>query len=143
MEPTLPVLNQYCRELMCLAQGHNTVTHVGIEPRTSLFGVRRSTTTPRSLSFQSESHLTRYMFLQKVKRVLFVEKKPLKRYKKATIRKRRNQKKIPTPKTDEGKNKLTIRYQTKDSDKSELPLWCLYKKNIATGDYEEGRTRYG
>ena len=32
----------YCRELMCLAQGHNTVTLVGIEP----FGVRRSTTTP-------------------------------------------------------------------------------------------------
>ena len=35
---------------MCLAQGHNTVTPVGIEPRTSRFGVRRSTTTPsRSL----------------------------------------------------------------------------------------------
>ena len=35
---------------MCLAQGHNTVTLVGIEPRTSRFGVRRSTTTPpRSL----------------------------------------------------------------------------------------------
>ena len=31
---------------MCLAQGHNTVTPVGIEPRTSRFGVRRSTTTP-------------------------------------------------------------------------------------------------
>ena len=27
--------NQYFRELMCLAQGHNTVPHVGIEPRTS------------------------------------------------------------------------------------------------------------
>ena len=38
-EPTLPGLNQYCRELMCLAQGHNTVPLVGIEPRTSLFGV--------------------------------------------------------------------------------------------------------
>ena len=43
-------LNQYSRELMCLAQGHNTVTLVGIEPRTSRFGVRRSTTRPpRSL----------------------------------------------------------------------------------------------
>ena len=31
---------------MCLAQGHNTVTLVGFEPRTSRFGVRRSTTTP-------------------------------------------------------------------------------------------------
>ena len=40
-----------CRELMCLAQGHNTVTHVGIEPSTSRFGTRCSTTTPpRSLS---------------------------------------------------------------------------------------------
>ena len=29
---------------MCLAQGHNTVTLVGFEPRTSRFGVRRSTT---------------------------------------------------------------------------------------------------
>ena len=39
-----------CRELMCLAQVHNTVTPVGIEPRTSRFGVRRSITTPpRSL----------------------------------------------------------------------------------------------
>ena len=42
--------NQYCRELMCLAQGHNTMTHVIIEPRTSRFGVRRCTITPpRSL----------------------------------------------------------------------------------------------
>ena len=24
-EPTLPGFNQYCRELMCLAQGHNTM----------------------------------------------------------------------------------------------------------------------
>ena len=31
---------------MCLTQGHNTVTPMGIEPRTSRFGVRRSTTTP-------------------------------------------------------------------------------------------------
>ena len=30
---------------MCLAQGHNTVTRVGIDPRTSRFGVRQSTTT--------------------------------------------------------------------------------------------------
>ena len=50
-EPTLPGFNQYCRELMCLAQGHNTMSPVGIEPGpTSRFGVRRSTTTPpRSL----------------------------------------------------------------------------------------------
>ena len=34
--------NQYSRELVCLAQGHNTVTLMGIEPRTSRFGVRRS-----------------------------------------------------------------------------------------------------
>ena len=46
MDPTLPGFNQYCRELMCLAQGHNKVTHVGIETRTSLFGVPHSTTTP-------------------------------------------------------------------------------------------------
>ena len=38
----LPGFNQYCRELMCLAQGHNTMTPVGIEPRTSRFRVRRS-----------------------------------------------------------------------------------------------------
>ena len=31
--------NQYSRELMCIAQGHNTVTLVGIEPRTSGFEV--------------------------------------------------------------------------------------------------------
>ena len=31
---------------MCLAQGHNMVTPVGIKPRTSRSGVRRSTTTP-------------------------------------------------------------------------------------------------
>ena len=50
MEPTLPGFNKYCRELMCLAQGHNMVTPVGIEPRTSRSGVRHSTTTPpRSL----------------------------------------------------------------------------------------------
>ena len=34
--PTLPGFNQYCRELMCLAQGHNTVMPVGIESRTSI-----------------------------------------------------------------------------------------------------------
>ena len=39
MEPTLPRFKQYCRELMCLAQGHNTVPPVGIEPRISRFGV--------------------------------------------------------------------------------------------------------
>ena len=37
-EPSLPGFNQYCRELMCLAEGHNTVTPVGIEPRTSRLG---------------------------------------------------------------------------------------------------------
>ena len=46
MDPTLPGFNQYCRELMCLAQGHNKVTHVGIETGTSLFGVPHSTTRP-------------------------------------------------------------------------------------------------
>ena len=46
-EPTLHGFNQYCWELMCLAQVHNTMTPVGIEPRTSRFGVRRSTTTPQ------------------------------------------------------------------------------------------------
>ena len=39
MEPTLPGFNQFCRELMCLAQGHNTVTPVGIKLRTSRFRV--------------------------------------------------------------------------------------------------------
>ena len=34
-EPTLPGFNKYSRELMCLAQGRNTVTPAGIEPRTS------------------------------------------------------------------------------------------------------------
>ena len=48
-EPTLLEFNQYCRELLCLAQGQN-VTTVGIESRTSRFGVRRFfTTPPRSL----------------------------------------------------------------------------------------------
>ena len=41
-EPTLPRFNRFCRELMCLAQGHTTVTPAVIEPRTSRFGVRRS-----------------------------------------------------------------------------------------------------
>ena len=31
---------------MCLAPGHNTVPLLGIEPRTSRFGVRHSTTSP-------------------------------------------------------------------------------------------------
>ena len=48
-EPTLPGFNQYCRELMCVAQGHNTVLLVGIEPRISRFEVRLSTTTPTAL----------------------------------------------------------------------------------------------
>ena len=42
---------------MCLAQGHNTVTPVGIEPRTPGFGARHSTTTPpRSLFFNLTSN---------------------------------------------------------------------------------------
>ena len=32
-EPTLPGFNQYCRKLMCLAQGPNTVPLVGISIR--------------------------------------------------------------------------------------------------------------
>ena len=36
---TLLGFDQYCRKLMCLAQGHNPVTPVGIEPRTSRIGV--------------------------------------------------------------------------------------------------------
>ena len=49
-EPMLAGFNQYCRELMCLAQGHNMVMPVGIEPRTSRFKVQSSTTMPpRSL----------------------------------------------------------------------------------------------
>ena len=43
-EPGLSGFNQYCKELMCLAQGHNSVPLVGIEPRTYRFGVRCCTT---------------------------------------------------------------------------------------------------
>ena len=39
-------INQYCREFMCLAQGHNTVPHVGIKPRTYRSLRRCSTTMP-------------------------------------------------------------------------------------------------
>ena len=39
------VINQYFRGVKCLAQGHNTA-EVGLEPRTSRSGVRRSTTEP-------------------------------------------------------------------------------------------------
>ena len=46
----LPGFNQYCRELMCLAPGHNRVPLVGIKHKTSPFGVPHSTTKPsRSL----------------------------------------------------------------------------------------------
>ena len=31
-------INQYCGELMCLAQGHNTVPCMGFKPRASRFG---------------------------------------------------------------------------------------------------------
>ena len=34
-EPMLPGYNQFYRELMCLAQGHNTMPPVGIESKTS------------------------------------------------------------------------------------------------------------
>ena len=34
-EPPLPGFNQYSGTLMCLAQGHNMVPPVGIEPRNS------------------------------------------------------------------------------------------------------------
>ena len=47
---------------MCLAQGHNTVTLVGFEPRTSRFGVRSSTTTPpRSLYLDTMSRKLLYL----------------------------------------------------------------------------------
>ena len=51
---------------MCLAQGHNTLTPVVIEPRTSRFGDRRSTTTPpRSLVSQNmHSAYIRYIKVQ-------------------------------------------------------------------------------
>ena len=39
------VINQYFRGVKCLAQGHNTAA-VGLEPWTSLSGVRHSTTEP-------------------------------------------------------------------------------------------------
>ena len=45
----------------------------------------------------------------------------IKRYKWAKIRKRRNQKKVPTPKTEMGKNKLTIRH--------------LYHENISYAEW--------
>ena len=66
---------------MCLAQGHNTVPLVGIEPRTSRFGVRCSTTVPPSIldlflinvcSLCIESHLTFLLFLNVVKERLLV-----------------------------------------------------------------------
>ena len=41
---------------------------------------------------------------------LSYDRSAFKRYKQAKIRKRRNQKKIPTPKTEVGKIKLPIRY---------------------------------
>ena len=62
---TLPQYNQYCRELMCLAQGHNTKTPVGIEPRTSRFGVRCSTITPpRSLKCNNGAQTCKLLILQ-------------------------------------------------------------------------------
>ena len=40
-------LNQYCEELMCLAQGHNMELPVGIEPRSSML-YHYATTLPSS-----------------------------------------------------------------------------------------------
>ena len=62
--------NQYSRELMCLPQGHNTVTLVVIEPRTSPFRVRRSTTRPPAsllrscvgLFIQGVNSLKKYLY---------------------------------------------------------------------------------
>ena len=49
---------------MCLAQGHNTVAPVGIELRTSRFGVRRPTTTPpRSLKIILYQSYINYMYV--------------------------------------------------------------------------------
>ena len=65
-EPTLPVFNQHCRELMCLAQGHITMPSVGIKPGTSRFGVRHSTTTPlRSLSIKYFNTMTNQQILNR------------------------------------------------------------------------------
>ena len=50
-EQTLLGFNQFYRELMCLAQGHNTVTPVGIEFRTSRFGVRHCYRDDKSRAF--------------------------------------------------------------------------------------------
>ena len=52
------------KELMCLAQGHNTVAPLGIEPRTSRFGVRRPTITPpRSLQIILYQSYINYMYV--------------------------------------------------------------------------------
>ena len=51
-EPTLPGFNKYSRELMCLAQGRNTVTPAGIEPGTSRFG----SPTLSLYKFRQENH---------------------------------------------------------------------------------------
>ena len=48
-------INQYCRELMCLAQGHNTVTPVGIKTRTSRFGVYSATMPSPSLKINQRT----------------------------------------------------------------------------------------
>ena len=70
MEPTHPGLNQYCRELMCLAQGHNTVTLVGNEPRTSRFGVRHSTTTPPCSLYTFVNFVYMYIYMQNVRGIV-------------------------------------------------------------------------
>ena len=59
----LPGFNQYCRELMCLTQGHNMVTLVRTKLRTSGLGVRRSTTTT-SCSLQAVNYLLKYAKLK-------------------------------------------------------------------------------
>ena len=83
-EPTLTGYNQYCRDLMCLAQGHNTATPVGIEPRTSRFGVRRSTTKPPLLIFDQTNSsdicklYTVFFKLHKDKRVILLSESKFK-----------------------------------------------------------------
>ena len=55
-------INQYCRESMCLAQGQNMVTPVGMERRTSRFGERSTTTPPCSLPINETVYLVQYFF---------------------------------------------------------------------------------
>ena len=60
---TLPVYEQYCWELMCLAQEHNAVPRVGIEPVTIRFQGRCSTTRPPRSLYLIEPHREKTGFL--------------------------------------------------------------------------------